>query len=57
VISTGRATVSFDHLEQIEVETTLGYHCWTLDELRTTSERLLPNQVVVIESALEQLAR
>lgn len=50
-------TVSFDHLEQIEVDTTLGYRWWTLEELRTTTERLLPNQVAVIESALHGFAR
>jgi 8-oxo-dGTP pyrophosphatase MutT (NUDIX family) len=44
--------VSFEHLEEVEIPTTLGYRWWPVDELRTTAERILGNQLAVIHNAL-----
>lgn len=44
--------ISFAHLEEVEVATTLGYRWWSLDDLRTTTEHVLSNQRVMIEKAL-----
>lgn len=46
------APISFAHLEEVEVATTLGYRWWSLDDLRTTTEHVLSNQRDMIEKAL-----
>lgn len=48
------APISFAHLEEVEVGTTLGYRWWGLDELRTTTEHVLSNQRDLIEKALQK---
>ena len=35
--------VTFAHLEEVEVATTLSHHWWSLEELRSTSEHVLDN--------------
>lgn len=44
--------ISFAHLEEVEVATTLGHRWWGLDELRDTDEHVLANQLTMIETAL-----
>lgn len=44
--------VGFDHLEEVEVATTLDYRWWSLDALRTTAEHVLDNQLEVIVKVL-----
>lgn len=48
--------VSFEHLEEVEIATTLSYRWWTLDMLRSTQERVLDNQLTVIETVLAEHA-
>ncbi|MFI7617643.1 NUDIX hydrolase [Nonomuraea terrae] len=41
----GEAAVSFDHMEQIEKETTLSYRWWSADELDATEETVHPENL------------
>ena len=50
------APISFEHMEEVEVETTLGYRWWALADLRSTTERVLSNQVAVIEDLIRSRA-
>ena len=47
--------VTFAHLEEVEVATTLDHRWWSLSDLRDTTEHVLDNQLGIIESLLEQL--
>lgn len=49
--------VSFEHMEPIEVETTLEHRWWTLADLRSTTDYVLPNVLAVIEQVLTQRDR
>jgi 8-oxo-dGTP pyrophosphatase MutT (NUDIX family) len=44
--------VSFAHLEEIEIATTLSHRWWSLDDLRTTGEHVLDNQLAILEDSL-----
>lgn len=44
--------VSFEHMEQIELDTTLGYRWWSLADLHSTAEHVLPNVLAIIERVL-----
>ncbi|TDD31483.1 NUDIX domain-containing protein [Nonomuraea terrae] len=41
----GEAAVSFDHMEQVEKETTLSYRWWSADELDATGETVHPENL------------
>jgi len=47
-----QSDVSFEHLEEVEIPTTLGYRWWSVDELRATTEHVLGNQLAVIAEVL-----
>jgi 8-oxo-dGTP pyrophosphatase MutT (NUDIX family) len=47
--------VTFAHLEEVEIETTVGYRWWSLDALRATTEHVLDNQRQIIEQSLADL--
>jgi 8-oxo-dGTP pyrophosphatase MutT (NUDIX family) len=55
VVDVEDTAVTFAHLEEVEVATTLDYRWWSLDDLRDTTEHVLDNQRGIIESLLEQL--
>lgn len=42
------AAVSFDHMEQIEKDTTTGYRWWSVEELESTEEVVHPEEVAMI---------
>jgi 8-oxo-dGTP pyrophosphatase MutT (NUDIX family) len=42
------AAVSFDHMEQIEKDTTTEYRWWSVEELESTEEVVHPEDVAVI---------
>ncbi len=44
--------VSFAHLEEVEIATTLSHRWWSLDDLRTTGEHVLDNQLAILEDSL-----
>ena len=39
-------------MEKIEIETTLAHRWWALDELRSTSDVVLPNVLALVETVL-----
>ncbi|MEO3869577.1 NUDIX domain-containing protein [Nonomuraea sp. B12E4] len=47
-IRVGDAAVSFDHMEQIEKDTTTAYRWWSAEELESTQETFFPEDLVVI---------
>jgi 8-oxo-dGTP pyrophosphatase MutT (NUDIX family) len=40
--------ISFDHMEQIEKDTTLGYRWWSAEELDSTEETFFPEDLAAI---------
>ncbi|WP_406673723.1 NUDIX domain-containing protein [Nonomuraea sp. N2-4H] len=44
----GQAAVSFDHMEQIEKDTTLGHRWWSAEELDATDATVYPEDLAVI---------
>ena len=52
VVDVENTAVTFAHLEEVEVATTLGYRWWTLVDLRDTAEHVLDNQLEIIENSL-----
>ncbi len=46
--------MTFAHLEEVEVATTLSHRWWSRDDLRGTSEHVLDNQLAIIEQALDE---
>lgn len=55
VVDVENTAVTFAHLEEVEVATTLGYRWWSLADLRDTTEHVLENQREIIESSLADL--
>jgi len=55
VVDVETTAVTFAHLEEVEVATTLGYRWWTLVDLRDTAEHVLDNQLEIIENSLADL--
>lgn len=47
-IRVDRPEVSFEHMEQIEKDTTLGYRWWSAEELEATDELYFPEDLAVI---------
>ncbi len=50
VVDVEDTPVTFAHLEEVEIETTVGYRWWKLVELRRTDEHVLSNQLAIIET-------
>jgi hypothetical protein len=42
------AIVSFEHMEQIEKDTTTAYKWWSAEELESTDETFFPEDLVAI---------
>ncbi|WP_336209592.1 hypothetical protein [Nonomuraea sp. LPB2021202275-12-8] len=40
--------VTFEHMEQIEKETTLGHRWWSAEELEAAEETIFPEDLAVI---------
>jgi 8-oxo-dGTP pyrophosphatase MutT (NUDIX family) len=55
IVDVENTAVTFAHLEEVEVATTLAYRWWSLDDLRGTTEHVLDNQREIIENALAGL--
>ena len=55
LVDVENTAVTFAHLEEVEVATTLGYRWWSLDDLRDTTEHVLDNQREIIEISLADL--
>ena len=47
-VRVGRAEVSFDHMEQIEKDTTIGHRWWSAEELEATGEVVFPADMAAI---------
>ncbi|MGN9845739.1 NUDIX hydrolase [Nonomuraea sp. H19] len=47
-IRVGDAAVSFDHMEQIEKDTTTAYRWWSAEELESTEEIFFPEDLAAI---------
>ncbi|NUP62292.1 MAG: NUDIX hydrolase, partial [Nonomuraea sp.] len=47
-IRTADTAVSFDHMEQIEKDTTTGYRWWSAEELESTQEVFFPEDLAAI---------
>jgi 8-oxo-dGTP pyrophosphatase MutT (NUDIX family) len=52
-VRVGDVVVSFDHMEQIEKDTTLGYRWWTADELEASDVTYPPELPDVLRKAAE----
>lgn len=50
-VQVGDVDVSFDHMEEVEKKTTLGYRWWTAEELEASSETYPPELPDVIRKA------
>ncbi|TXK35502.1 NUDIX domain-containing protein [Nonomuraea sp. C10] len=51
-VRVGRAAVSFEHMEQIEKDTTIGHRWWGVEELETTDEVIFPADMAAILRAI-----
>ncbi|NRQ37295.1 NUDIX domain-containing protein [Nonomuraea sp. NN258] len=47
-VRVGDATVSFDHMEQIEKDTTTAYRWWSAEELERTEEVVFPPDLAAL---------
>jgi 8-oxo-dGTP pyrophosphatase MutT (NUDIX family) len=47
-VQVGQVDVSFEHMEQIEKETTLGYRWWSAEEIEATEEIIFPEDLAAI---------
>lgn len=47
-VRVGAAEVSFEHMEQIEKETTIGHRWWSAEELEATDEVIFPPDMAAI---------
>ncbi|MFI7449256.1 NUDIX hydrolase [Nonomuraea sp. NPDC049714] len=47
-VQVGQVDVSFEHMEQIEKETTLGYRWWSAEEIDATEEVIFPEDLAAI---------
>ncbi|MGI5284656.1 NUDIX domain-containing protein [Nonomuraea polychroma] len=47
-VRVGDAVVSFEHMEQIEKDTTIAYRWWSVEELESTEEVFFPEDLAAI---------
>ncbi|MFG1941305.1 NUDIX hydrolase [Nonomuraea sp. NPDC048826] len=47
-VRVGPAEVSFEHMEQIEKDTTIGHRWWSAEDLETTDEVVFPSDMAAI---------
>ncbi|MGI5268636.1 NUDIX hydrolase [Nonomuraea sp. CA-218870] len=51
-VRVGPARISFEHMEQIEKDTTIGHRWWSVEELETTGETVFPPDLAAILRAV-----